>query len=192
MLVPRDALCDVASQDALTAAAHIKYVAAAAKVAQILAQSGAASPLEDVLLAPMESNVIPLPHQVEALARAVSSDKIRYLLADEVGLGKTLEKAAKQAGAGLFEGLMQEHALALQRETLRGQNAFAARRRGIERVGLPEVRHHRLALCDADEKAWKAELHAAAQAVPELRPLLLMRIGGPAAELPLQYDKATQ
>ena len=73
---------------------------------------------------------------------------------------------------------MQEHILALQRETLRGQNAFAARRRGIERVGLPEVRHHRLALCDADEKAWKAELHAAAQAVPELRPLLLMRIGG--------------
>ena len=103
-----------------------------------------------------------------------------------------LEKAAQQAGAGIFENLVQEHTLAIQRETLRGQNAFAARRRGIERVGLPEVRHHRLVLCDADEKAWQGELHAAAKAVPELRPLLLVRIGSPAAEPPLRNDEATQ
>ena len=44
-----------------------------------------------LLLAPMESNVIPLPHQIHALSRAVSGDSIRYLLADEVGLGKTIE-----------------------------------------------------------------------------------------------------
>ncbi len=44
-----------------------------------------------VLLAPMESNVIPLPHQIHALSRAISGDRVRYLLADEVGLGKTIE-----------------------------------------------------------------------------------------------------
>lgn len=44
-----------------------------------------------VLLAPMESNVIPLPHQLNVLARTMAGDRVRYLLADEVGLGKTIE-----------------------------------------------------------------------------------------------------
>jgi len=61
----------------------IAYVAAAARVADALAQ--------DVLLAPIESSVIPLPHQIRALSRAISNDRVRYLLADEVGLGKTIE-----------------------------------------------------------------------------------------------------
>ena len=64
--------------------------AAAAKVAEVL--EGASSTADGhVLLAPMESNVIPLPHQIHALSRAVSGDRVRYLLADEVGLGKTIE-----------------------------------------------------------------------------------------------------
>ena len=61
----------------------ISYIVAAAKVADALTQ--------DVLLAPIESSVIPLPHQIKALSRATSKDRIRYLLADEVGLGKTIE-----------------------------------------------------------------------------------------------------
>ena len=44
-----------------------------------------------MLLAPIESSVIPLPHQIKALSRAISNDRVRYLLADEVGLGKTIE-----------------------------------------------------------------------------------------------------
>ncbi|HHD64079.1 MAG TPA: helicase, partial [Desulfobulbaceae bacterium] len=71
-------------EDATTGTpAQITYVAAAARVADALTQ--------DVLLAPIESSVIPLPHQIWALSRAISSDRIRYLLADEVGLGKTVE-----------------------------------------------------------------------------------------------------
>ena len=45
----------------------------------------------DALVAPFEGTVIPLPHQLSALQRAISGDRIRYLLADEVGLGKTIE-----------------------------------------------------------------------------------------------------
>lgn len=62
---------------------NIAYVAAAARVADALAQ--------DVLLAPIESSVIPLPHQIRSLSRAITNDRVRYLLADEVGLGKTIE-----------------------------------------------------------------------------------------------------
>lgn len=63
--------------------AGITYVAAAARVADALTQN--------MLLAPIESSVIPLPHQIQALSRAISDDRVRYLLADEVGLGKTIE-----------------------------------------------------------------------------------------------------
>jgi len=45
----------------------------------------------NLLLAPIQSSVVPLPHQLYALNRAMSRDRIRYLLADEVGLGKTIE-----------------------------------------------------------------------------------------------------
>ncbi|MCI2285139.1 DEAD/DEAH box helicase [Colwellia sp. MSW7] len=61
----------------------ISYIAVAAKIAN--AQQ------EDILLAPIESNVIPLSHQLKALNKVMSRKQIRYLLADEVGLGKTIE-----------------------------------------------------------------------------------------------------
>jgi len=61
----------------------ISYIANAARIASAMSQ--------DVLLAPIESSVIPLPHQIRALSRVMSSHRIRYLLADEVGLGKTIE-----------------------------------------------------------------------------------------------------
>ncbi len=44
-----------------------------------------------MLLAPIEASVIPLPHQIRALGHAIEHDRVRYLLADEVGLGKTIE-----------------------------------------------------------------------------------------------------
>ena len=63
--------------------AWLSYVAAAARVAEALTQG--------LLLAPIGGSVIPLPHQIYALSRAMSGDRVRYLLADEVGLGKTVE-----------------------------------------------------------------------------------------------------
>lgn len=62
---------------------QILHAAAAAKLQDALE--------DNLLLAPIQSSVIPLPHQLYALNRAVGQDRIRYLLADEVGLGKTIE-----------------------------------------------------------------------------------------------------
>ena len=75
-------LCPVA-ESALRSAEWLSYLTAAARVSDALTQ--------DILLAPIEASVIPLPHQIRALGRAVSGDRVRYLLADEVGLGKTIE-----------------------------------------------------------------------------------------------------
>jgi superfamily II DNA or RNA helicase len=62
---------------------HLLHTAAAAKLLDALE--------DNLLLAPIQSSVVPLPHQLYALNRAMSRDRIRYLLADEVGLGKTIE-----------------------------------------------------------------------------------------------------
>ena len=43
------------------------------------------------LLTSLSSGIIPLPHQLHALTKALENNNIRYILADEVGLGKTIE-----------------------------------------------------------------------------------------------------
>lgn len=80
--VPVAQLQPVAAASPLTAEA-IQYRAAAGRVAHALSQ--------DTLIAPIESPVIPLPHQIRALSRVMSGERRRFLLADEVGLGKTIE-----------------------------------------------------------------------------------------------------
>ena len=62
---------------------NILYTAAATKLLDALE--------DNLLLAPIQSSVVPLPHQLYALNRAMSRNRISYLLADEVGLGKTIE-----------------------------------------------------------------------------------------------------
>ena len=81
-----------ATQSSVLSPHHLEYVAAAARVADALTQDlSACNAQAGVLLAPIESSVIPLPHQIRALSRAIANDRVRYLLADEVGLGKTIE-----------------------------------------------------------------------------------------------------
>lgn len=43
------------------------------------------------ILSKLSSGIIPLPHQLHVLNRMLSNNNIRYILADEVGLGKTIE-----------------------------------------------------------------------------------------------------
>ena len=61
----------------------LRYVAAACRVRDTLSSQ--------TLISPLNSSVIPLPHQLEVLRKAMHKDKLRLLLADEVGLGKTIE-----------------------------------------------------------------------------------------------------
>ena len=42
-------------------------------------------------LSALASGIIPLPHQLHVLNRTMETNNIRYILADEVGLGKTIE-----------------------------------------------------------------------------------------------------
>jgi superfamily II DNA/RNA helicase len=62
--------------------AYIRFIAALSRIKNELAAG---------ILSSIGDSILPLPHQIYALQRAISGPKIRYLLADEVGLGKTIE-----------------------------------------------------------------------------------------------------
>jgi superfamily II DNA or RNA helicase len=66
-----------------TGMAYIRYVAIAARIKEEMAQKR--------LLAPYESSLIPLPHQILVLEKVMQGVQTRFLLADEVGMGKTIE-----------------------------------------------------------------------------------------------------
>jgi len=64
--------------------------------AHVIAVAAVSSRIHDavaknLLLSPSDVPLTPLPHQIHALRRAMASDPVRMLLADEVGLGKTIE-----------------------------------------------------------------------------------------------------
>lgn len=61
----------------------LAYIATAARIRDALSQNQ--------LIAPLEASILPLPHQLHTLSKAISNPTPRYLLADEVGLGKTIE-----------------------------------------------------------------------------------------------------
>ncbi len=111
---------------------------------------------------------------------SLQSEELKVLAAmdsdESITMFDRLLKVCEDEGKELFDALQQQHQSAIDREEERGAVAFSARRRAIERAGLPEVRHYRTTQCNVDETGWRRELESARQVVPEIRPLLLMRI----------------
>ena len=93
-----------------------------------------------------------------------------------------LSEIAEEHGRSIYDELVQEHRSRLTREREKGEYAFAARRKIIERIGLPQVRDYRLNLLRQEERAWNEELERKAQVYPEMVPLLVIRVEGGAHE----------
>ena len=62
---------------------YLRFIAIAAKIKDEVARKN--------ILAPYESSLIPLPHQILVLEKVMQSSQNRFMLADEVGMGKTIE-----------------------------------------------------------------------------------------------------
>lgn len=74
---------DLSDEKKVPTDAEIAFKAIAAKIkSEVFKQS---------MLAPIESNIVPLPHQILALEKVMSGQFLRFLIADEVGMGKTIE-----------------------------------------------------------------------------------------------------
>lgn len=148
---------------------------------QVLAARVQEALADEKLLAPLEGSVLPLPHQIQALARALGGDRVRYLLADEVGLGKTVEaglvlrelklrglvqRTLVVAPKGLLTQWVQEMRLHFQEDfhLLLGDEIRSAARQGD---GNPFLRHAQV-VCPLDSvkplerrRGWSAERLAA-------------------------------
>jgi hypothetical protein len=87
-----------------------------------------------------------------------------------------IQKVAEEQGRPVYEELLQEHREYIFREREKADYTFTARRRIIERIGLPQVRNHRLNLISQEEKLYQEQLDQKAQVLPEMTPLILMRV----------------
>lgn len=91
-------------------------------------------------------------------------------------LERQAEAAAQSAAEGLYREMLSRHAEETRRRKRNGERAFEARKAMIERVGLVTVRAHRLQKLQAEREAWERELAARAHVVPELTPIVLVRL----------------
>ncbi len=89
---------------------------------------------------------------------------------------RRLRAEAERLGEDAFHDLYSRHQRRLKREQEKGQYAFQVRREALSRLGLPEVRQHRLKRLDDEERAWAAELRKREQILPELQPIILLRV----------------
>ncbi|MFB0937423.1 MAG: helicase-related protein [Urechidicola sp.] len=74
---------ELETEDTVYSLPFIRFIAIAAKIKDEVAKKN--------ILAPYESSLIPLPHQILVLEKVMHSMQNRFLLADEVGMGKTIE-----------------------------------------------------------------------------------------------------
>jgi SNF2 family DNA or RNA helicase len=99
-------------------------------------------------------------------------------LAGEAAAGVLAEMSrhAEEQGRAVWEELFQAHRQRLDRERVKGDQAFATRRQALERIGLANVRAHRLVKLTEEERSWRAALEEQQKVVPELLPIVLVRI----------------
>ena len=75
----------------------------------------------------------------------------------------------------VFDGSV-EHRARIAREREKADYAFAACRKTVERIGLPQVRNYRLNVLRQEERSLHEQLDQKAHAYPEMVPLLVIRV----------------
>jgi hypothetical protein len=89
---------------------------------------------------------------------------------------ETSRRRAEEAGRPLYDELVSTHRRSLDQENQKTMLAFASRRRAIERIGLPQVRAHRLGQLEQEEQAFVADMAVRSAAFPELRAMIVLRV----------------
>lgn len=89
-----------------------------------------------------------------------------------------VQKAAEEHGKPIYDGLVQEYRTSITRERQKAEHAFAARRKTIERIGLPQVRNYRLNLLVQEERNLQEQLDSRTRVYPEVVPLVVIRVEG--------------
>jgi hypothetical protein len=89
---------------------------------------------------------------------------------------RCLRSEAERQGEAAFDQLHARHRQRVKREQDKGQYAFGVRRDALNRIGLPEVRQHRLRKLEEEQRAWEAELRKRERILPELQAVAILRV----------------
>ena len=87
-----------------------------------------------------------------------------------------VRREAERLGSDAFYELRNCYQQRLRREQEKGEYAFRVRREALGRLGLPEVRRHRLKRLNDEECLWAARLRQREQILPDLQPVILLRV----------------
>jgi len=87
-----------------------------------------------------------------------------------------LRADAERLGENAYRELVDRHQEQLKREREKGEYAFQMRRDALSRLGLSQVRQHRMKLLDEDVRVWMEALRKREQTMPELLPVLILRV----------------
>ncbi|MEA9429227.1 hypothetical protein [Aeromonas caviae] len=79
-----------------------------------------------------------------------------------------LHQAAQQEGKAIFDSMLIASQTELNNQFEKGEYSFNARKRAIERVGLPEVRQYRLRQLNSEYALWCQELDKKRNAIPDM------------------------
>jgi predicted protein tyrosine phosphatase len=85
-------------------------------------------------------------------------------------------KEAAKHGHTVFTELLASHEQRQIQQRNKGRRAFESRRIAIDRIGLPQVRNHRLRELEKEEVEWQDRIAAQDLALPELTALILVRV----------------
>jgi hypothetical protein len=95
---------------------------------------------------------------------------------DVTEIFRRLRSEAECQGQTAFDELHARHRQRLKQEQAKGQYAFQVRREALNRIGLPEVRQHRVRRLEEEQRAWEVELRKRERVLPELQPVTVLRV----------------
>jgi hypothetical protein len=86
------------------------------------------------------------------------------------------QEVAERQGESLFQKLNTQHHERIRQEREKMRYAYQVRRDAQLAIGLAEVRQFRLKRLKDEEQAWEADLLKQERVMPELQPVIMLRV----------------
>jgi len=106
----------------------------------------------------------------------IQQQKGQYELPDGESAFDKARIIAEDAGMGFFNELKQKHTDSLNIIKEKSEYGFNARKKAIERIGLPEVKNYRHAKLASEIDEWRTSFEESKQVIPELTALLILQV----------------
>ena len=79
-----------------------------------------------------------------------------------------MHKVAQEEGKAIFESMLTANQTDLDNQFEKGEYSFNARKKAVERVGLPEVRQFRLRQLSSEYALWLQDIDKKRRVIPDM------------------------